>query len=108
MKEQCPHCGGPLAEPDVLDRGIWRLEPHLTHLDSTRLKLTGAEANVLFMLAMGNGRTLRPSDIAPHVPDDEIRRNTVTVLVARLRKKLGSVCPVETVYGHGYRWQEQA
>ena len=68
------------------------------------LDLTAREFQILSYLMLRQGRIVPQSDIADHVYalDAEAQPNTIEVLVARLRKKIGREA-IRTVRGLGYR-----
>jgi two-component system response regulator PhoP len=71
--------------------------------------LTAFEYRLLEQLIVHRGRVLSKRELADHLyPHDEDREsNVLEVLVGRLRRKLdpdGSLSPIETVRGRGYRF----
>jgi len=69
------------------------------------LTLTRKEFGVLECLAGADGATVSAEDLLEHVWDAHADpfSNTVTVTIARLRRKLGDPPLIETVVGVGYR-----
>jgi two-component system response regulator PhoP len=93
------HCG-PLA----LDFGAQKVLLH-----GAQLELTAFEYKLLEHLVRERRRVLSKDELAAHLyPHDEERdSNVIEVLIGRLRRKLdpdGSLQPVETVRGRGYRF----
>ena len=105
MINRCPHCGGRLDAEGSLEIGKWRLWPSFAELDGKRLKLTAAEASVLYTLAEARGGAVSPCSITQRFTKAENPKNSLRVIIARLRKKIGAQCPVETIQGRGYRWR---
>ena len=108
MESSCAHCGTELAPGEQIRAGPWRLSPWLIEFDGRRVPVTPAEANVLYTLARAGGVIVAPEAIGERFGSRDPSRDTVRALVMRLRKKLGSRCPVETIRNHGYRWDGPA
>lgn len=77
------------------------------------LELTTFEYNALEYLAHRCGQTVSKSELTEHLYDQDFDRdsNVIEVFIARLRKKLdpdGSLKPITTVRGRGYRLDLQA
>jgi two-component system response regulator PhoP len=93
------HCG-PLA----LDFGSQKVRLH-----GDEIELTSFEYRLLEHLARERHRVLSKDELAAHLyPHDEERdSNVIEVLIGRLRRKLdpdGSLQPLETLRGRGYRF----
>jgi two-component system, OmpR family, response regulator len=73
-------------------------------LDGLPLKLTALEWRVLSCLALRAGHLVERADLFERVyeGDADVESNSVEVILARLRRKLG-VPLIETVRGRGYR-----
>ena len=73
-------------------------------LDGLPLRLTGLEWRVLSCLALRNGIVVERADLMERVyqSDAETDSNSVEVIIARLRRKIGRDL-IETVRGRGYR-----
>ena len=73
-------------------------------LDGLPLRLTGLEWRVLSCLALRLGVVVERSDLIERVysSDAETDSNSVEVIIARLRRKIGRDL-IETVRGRGYR-----
>lgn len=73
-------------------------------LDGLPLRLTALEWRVLSCLALRRDVVVNRADLFEHVysGDGESDSNSVEVIVARLRRKIGRE-RIETVRGHGYR-----
>ena len=79
------------------------------HVHGTELELTSYEYRLLEHLVRERRRVLSKDELAAHLyPHDEERdSNVIEVLIGRLRRKLdpdGSLQPVETLRGRGYRF----
>ncbi len=76
------------------------------------LELTAFEYNALEYLALRSGQVVSKSELTEHLYDQDFDRdsNVIEVFIARLRKKLdpdGSLKPIATVRGRGYRFDLQ-
>jgi DNA-binding response OmpR family regulator len=67
--------------------------------------LTRKEFGVLEVLAAAGGGIVSAEELLEKVWDEHADpfSNTVSVTISRLRRKLGSPPPIETVIGSGYR-----
>jgi two-component system response regulator MtrA len=81
------------------------VEAHEARLDGARLELTRVEFELLAALARRPGQAVTRQWLAEHVlaPDRCGNERTLDVHVSRLRKKLGPLQLIETVWGIGYR-----
>jgi two-component system response regulator PhoP len=102
------------AEP-VLCRGPLALDTHgqSVSLAGAPVPLTAFEYRILEYLVLHADRVLSKSELAEHVYDEDQDRdsNVIEVLVGRLRRKLdpdGSLQPIETLRGRGYRFRLDA
>lgn len=93
-------CCGPVA----LDSRLARVT-----LDGIPINLTGHEFRVLSYLMHHRDRVVSQSELTEHIYAQSFDRdsNTVEVLIARLRRKLGSSF-IRTVRGLGYRIEAQS
>lgn len=73
-------------------------------LDGLPLKLTGLEYRLLAHLALHAGEVVSKTQMTEHLYDQDFDRdsNTLEVIIARLRKKLGEGF-ITTLRGQGYR-----
>ncbi len=90
--------------PLVLDTRAKRVTVH-----SAPVELTAYEYNVLEYLALNAGKAVSKSELTEHIYDQDFDRdsNVIEVFVGRLRRKLdpdGTLAPIETVRGQGYRF----
>jgi DNA-binding response OmpR family regulator len=69
------------------------------------LSLTRKEFGVLEVLLVADGAVVSAEELFERVWDEhtDLLSRTVTVTIARLRRKLGEPDPIETVVGSGYR-----
>lgn len=105
MTHLCPNCGHNFTRDIPIEKGRWSLAPTRASYDGEPLKLTPGEAGVLHTIAKANGAPVKVEALQNrHSYSDA--SNTATVLVHRLRRKLGPAFPIETVRGEGYRWRE--
>jgi DNA-binding response OmpR family regulator len=84
----------------VLDRAR-----RLVSRDGRPISLTRKELGVLEELLVADGAVVSAEDLLTRVWDENADpfTRTVTVTLARLRRKLGEPDPIETVIGSGYR-----
>jgi len=77
--------------------------------DETPLELTAFEYKVLEYLMLNPGKVISKTELTEHLYDQDFERdsNVLEVFIGRLRRKLdpdGSLKPIETLRGRGYRW----
>jgi len=96
---------------DVLELGAisMNLSAQKVVVAGTEVELTSYEYKLLEHLARNRTRVLSKDELASHLyPHEEERdSNVIEVLIGRLRRKLdpdGSLRPLETVRGRGYRF----
>jgi two-component system response regulator PhoP len=78
-------------------------------LGGEELELTAYEYKVVEYLAMNPDKVVSKMELTEHIYDQDFDRdsNVIEVFIGRLRKKLdpdGSLKPIETLRGRGYRW----
>lgn len=78
-------------------------------VDTTAVDLTSYEYKVLEFLMLHAGELVSKADLTEHIYQQDFDRdsNVLEVFIGRLRKKLdpdGSLKPIETVRGRGYRF----
>jgi two-component system response regulator PhoP len=78
-------------------------------VDGEPVDLTAYEYRVLEYLALHAGKVISKSELTEHIYDQDYDRdsNVLEVLLSRLRRKLdpgGSIKPIETLRGRGYRF----
>ena len=102
------------AASDVLTFGPLAIDfaAQGARLDGVDLGLTTFEYRVLECLVRDRGRAVSKQELSDYLyPHDEDRdSNVLEVLVARLRRKLdpaGTLVPIETLRGRGYRFTLQ-
>jgi len=105
--------GAPASDEDVVERGQLRLDTKRVRAtwDGRRVDLTVTEFWIVHALARRPGHVKDREQLmgeARMVVDD----STVTSHVKRIRKKFLAVDPafdrIESVYGMGYRWNEES
>lgn len=79
-------------------------------VNNEQLELTAYEYKVIEYLAMNAERVISKTELTEHIYDQDFDRdsNVIEVFIGRLRKKLdpdGSLKPIETLRGRGYRWK---
>lgn len=99
------------AVSDVLTLGALTIDfsAQVARLNGVALELTTYEYRVLEYLVRERGRVVSKQELSDYLyPHDEDRdSNVLEVLVGRLRRKLdpqGTLLPIETVRGRGYRF----
>ena len=95
-----------------LESGPVRLNTmdQIVELEGAALALTAYEYRLLEYLILHAGEVLSKSKLTAHIyaEDDERDSNVIEVFIRRLRRKLdpaGSLNPIETLRGRGYRWR---
>ena len=71
------------------------------------VQLSQTEQRLLRLLVENRGRTLPRDTLLDRIWTDGaayVEENALSVTVGRLRRKLGSRAPIQTVYGVGYTW----
>ena len=73
------------------------------------MDLTAFEYKLLHYLMLNNGKVISKMELTDHLYDEDADRdsNVIEVFIGRLRKKLdpdGSMNPIETLRGRGYRF----
>ena len=95
------------SAPPVLQRGDLSVDRarHRARRGSRPLSLTRKEFGILEMLLAADGAVVSAEELLEHVWDANADpfSNTVSVTMARLRRKLGDPAIIETVVGKGYR-----
>ena len=99
------------ATSDVLALGALRIDfsGQTAQINNVALELTTFEYRVLEYLVRERARVVTKQELSDYLyPHDEDRdSNVLEVLIGRLRRKLdpdGSVMPIETLRGRGYRF----
>ena len=99
------------ATSDVLSLGPLRIDfsAQTAQLNHAALELTTFEYRVLAFLVRERARVVSKQELSDYLyPHDEDRdSNVLEVLVGRLRRKLdpdGTLAPIETLRGRGYRF----
>lgn len=105
----CLSCGlnhKPLGD---VHRGNWTLRANEVLRFGERIEgITKCEAGILYSLAAAGGQSVSAAVLQDRVSGINASANTVPVFVCRLRKRLGPLCPIETVPGgFGYRWSDK-
>lgn len=106
MNTVCPHCGEQIGAEDTLEIGPWRIWREGAELRGERIRLTAAEAKVLYTIASAKGRVVPTEVIGSQFTKSTNYHNSLRVIVARLRKKARGEVLIDTVQGVGYRWAE--
>jgi len=97
------------ARPEV-EFGPMRIDlsAQRVHLNGSEVDLTTFEFKVLQYLVMHPDQVVTKTELAEHIYDEDAERdsNVIEVFVGRLRRKIdpdGSLNPIETLRGRGYR-----
>jgi two-component system response regulator PhoP len=85
---------------DLTAQRVWR--------GDEEIELTGYEYKVLNYLVMHPGEVVTKTELSEHIYEEDADRdsNVIEVFIGRLRRKLdpdGSLNPIETLRGRGYR-----
>ena len=95
------------ATPPLVVRGDLLLDRARRHVSRAGrpISLNRKETGVLEVLLVSDGGVVSAEDLLEAVWDEHVDpfTNTVSVTIARLRKKLGEPDVIETVVGSGYR-----
>lgn len=84
------------------------LNAQRVYRDGEEIELTTYEYKVLQYLVMRPGEVVTKTDLSDHIYEEDADRdsNVIEVFIGRLRRKLdpdGSLAPIETLRGRGYR-----
>ena len=82
-------------------------------VEGNPLDLTAFEYKLLHYLMLNQGKVVSKMELTEHLYDEDADRdsNVIEVFVGRLRKKLdpeGTLNPIETLRGRGYRFSASA
>jgi two-component system response regulator PhoP len=98
------------AQP-VVEFGPLRVDltSQRVYLSGKEVELTTYEFKVLQYLVMHPDEVVTKTDLSEHIYEEDADRdsNVIEVFIGRLRRKLdpdGSLKPIETLRGRGYRW----
>lgn len=99
----------PARTAAVFEQGSFRFDfDRLTFsVDGKPVQLSQTEQRLLRLLVENRGHTLPRDTLLDHIWTDGaayVEENALSVTVGRLRRKLGSQAPIQTVYGVGYTW----
>lgn len=104
----CPCCGFNLAADQPVTIGRWTVSADEVRLDGARQRLTACEVRLMHSVAAMAPNPVRRSAVRERISDAESNDNIVSVMICRLKGKLGADMPIETVRGVGLRWKEAA
>lgn len=100
-----------LHKTGVIEAGSLRLDVAARTVErgGAPLDLTRTELDLLVALVRRRGEAVTRKWLVEQALDPERDGNerTLDVHVSRLRKKLGEPCPIETVWGIGYRFRSE-
>lgn len=99
----------PARTAAVFEQGSFRFDfDRLTFsVDGKPVQLSQTEQRLLHLLVENRGHTLPRDTLLDRIWMDGaayVEENALSVTVGRLRRKLGSQAPIQTVYGVGYTW----
>ena len=99
----------PARTAAVFEQGSFRFDfDRLTFsVDGKPVQLSQTEQRLLRLLVENRGHTLPRDTCSTAIWTDGaayVEENALSVTVGRLRRKLGSQAPIQTVYGVGYTW----
>jgi len=75
--------------------------------EGTSVELSKTEQKLLMALVMNEGRVLKRDQLIDKIwtdGGDYVDENALSVVIKRLRTKLGATKQIRTVYGLGYKW----
>lgn len=99
----CPSCGFNFEADKPLSVGPWIVSLGSVTYAGEAIRLTPSERGALYAIAAGKGRPVRGEAIHSRISD--CADTTIArVTVSNIRRKLGDLCPIVTVWGTGYRW----
>jgi two-component system OmpR family response regulator len=86
--------------------GSWQLDSgsHQLFCDERLIPLSAGEWQLLWYLAQRPQRLVSREQLLQVLDDESAGERAVDIRISRLRKKLGSDSPIETVWGQGYRF----
>lgn len=101
-----------LERPGAIEVGSLRVDLAARRVEraGVALDLTRTELELLIALVRRRGEAVTRRWLVEQAldPERDGTERTLDVHVSRLRKKLGEPCPIETVWGIGYRLREDA
>lgn len=104
----CPHCGYDLADEEVVADGLWRFEPRRgIFYGGTPVLLGPSRTLLLGALMRAKGRVLSKAALLGVVGAEDSESNLIDCQISKARQILlreGVPCPIETVWGCGFRW----
>jgi DNA-binding winged helix-turn-helix (wHTH) protein len=104
----CPHCGYDLVAETRIEDGLWLYEPHVgLSYDGRFIPLSPARALLAAALIRARGRTLSKAALLGVMGSEDSLEGLVAIQVCHVRRAMidaGALCPIETVWGFGYRW----
>jgi len=106
VTDMCPHCGFNFAKDAPITIDGYFVTLRVCRLpDGTDADLSPTEAAVLYAIAKGGGDWVTAEGIHNRVTDCHSEK-LVAVMVLRVRKKMGTLCPIFSRQGRkgGYRW----
>jgi DNA-binding response OmpR family regulator len=86
--------------------GLWQLDSgsHQLFYDEQPISLSAGEWQLLWYLAQRPERLVSREQLLQVLDDESAGERAVDIRISRLRKKLGIACPIETVWGQGYKF----
>lgn len=107
MTDLCPSCGYDLTPDRPIVRGRWQVLPDEARYCGIKVDLTRQQARLFHSIAKAGGAAVSTDALMQRISDSEgVSRRLVQVLVCKVRSIMGPLCPIETVHGDGYRWND--
>lgn len=99
----CPHCGYNFEADEPVEIDGWILTSADVTFAGTKLRLARQECAFLHTLASADGEWVKSDALLNRISDSD-STNLVAVVAAHVRRKLGSLAPIEGSRQRGYRW----
>lgn len=89
---------------------VFDLSEKTVHFQDKLLPLTKSEYEICELLAKNRGQVFSLEQILERIFgfDSESDTSTIRVHIKNIRSKFAEGCPIETVWGVGYKWSENA
>jgi DNA-binding response OmpR family regulator len=105
----CPNCGWDVArdQPILINNFSMFGDGHPLHYMGKQIKLTPGESAICWSLMKCYPNFVSPDTLLIRSNSDADTRNTISVLIHRIRRKIigvAGVDPIENIRGRGYQW----
>lgn len=105
----CPNCGHSLKVDEAITIGSWHVSPTSVTHDGLPVAVSRTQRGILYAIAKAE-RPISAHAIGIRVcgPNTEDPYGSILALISKIRRQLGALCPIETVWGEGYVWRADA